>query len=178
MRTLVSQFVLTLRHLSWSLHHVSLLCSHHLLSMVYESKGELRLALQHEKEAHLIYSKLVSLKVQLRFYMCLRLSLSPLKFALAGWWGLWQDEGELEAPAEPHSAGCGASWDRQPKPQPHTRCLCITPQSLHSPFFPNNSQLFFFYVIIFYLSLSPQFSSSNLPAILHQLNRACGIKIR
>lgn len=70
MRTLVSQFVLILWNLSGSRHHVSLLCSHHLLSMVYESKGELTLALQHEKEAHLIYSKLVSLKVQLQWCLC------------------------------------------------------------------------------------------------------------
>lgn len=48
----------------------SLLCSYHLLSMVYESKRQLRLALQHEKEAHLIYSKLVSLKVQPRWCLC------------------------------------------------------------------------------------------------------------
>lgn len=70
MRTLVSQFVFILPDSSGSLRPVSLLCSHHLLTMVYESKGELRLALQHEKEAHLIYSKLVSLKVQLQWCLC------------------------------------------------------------------------------------------------------------
>lgn len=70
--TLVSQFVLILENLSQSLHHVSVsrLYSHHLLATVYESKGELRLALQHKKEAHLIYNKQVSLKVQLRWCLC------------------------------------------------------------------------------------------------------------
>lgn len=43
--------------------HVYLLCSHHLLATVYESKGEFRSALQHEKEAYSIYNNQVCFKV-------------------------------------------------------------------------------------------------------------------
>lgn len=39
--------------------HVCLLCSHHLLATVYESKGEFRSALQHEKEVYAIYKSQV-----------------------------------------------------------------------------------------------------------------------
>lgn len=42
--------------------HVYLLCSHHLLATVYESKGEFRSALQHEEEAYSIYNNQVCFK--------------------------------------------------------------------------------------------------------------------
>lgn len=44
--------------------HVYLLYSHHLLATVYESKGEFRSALQHEREAYSIYKSQVSFKMQ------------------------------------------------------------------------------------------------------------------
>lgn len=47
--------------------HVCLLCSHHLLASVYESKGEFRSALQHEKEAYSIYKSQVGL---LEYHVC------------------------------------------------------------------------------------------------------------
>lgn len=50
--------------LSFLFFHIYLLYSHHLLATVYESKGEFRLALQHEKEAYSIYKSQVSFEIQ------------------------------------------------------------------------------------------------------------------
>lgn len=51
------------------LSNVYLLCSHHLLATVYETKGEFRSALQHEKEAYSIYKSQVCFKV-LEYHVC------------------------------------------------------------------------------------------------------------
>lgn len=48
---------------------VCLLCSHHLLATVYETKGEFRSALQHEKEAYSIYKSQVCFKM-LEYPVC------------------------------------------------------------------------------------------------------------
>lgn len=118
--------------------------------MVYESKGELRLALQHEKEAHLIYSKLVSLKVQLQWCLCVH-DLATANFNL-------------------HSQA-GEDCDRTKDSWKHLQSLIQQAGVLHETvnqshrltpdacgthlevctqhFFSNNSQLFFSHMIIF-----------------------------
>lgn len=69
---------------------VYLLCSHHLLATVYESKGEFRTALIHEKEAYSIYNNQVCFKI-LKYHVCWRYIYAigsaekVLCFILEGW---------------------------------------------------------------------------------------------
>lgn len=165
--------------------HVCLLCSHHLLATVYESKGDFRSALQHEKEAYSIYENQVRFMMLQICFLVLRLCfmlmiltdiLAHVKVGVNH--NSTKESSEylksLTQQAVILQKAINHIYSNIPSASipPPKVCLLSTWTYACKQ---DRTCLFTFVVVRYFLCVPLQFSTPSLSIVLQQLNLTCGI---